>query len=100
MREYSRSMCRTTSTGSSPTLSPTRIGDHAEMRNRGGRTILRETCSQPVSPQLIPRIEIHDLCDSNFSTGSEVGYTIQVEAILFDHKINYKLRLNITKNKF
>ena len=79
MREYSRAMCRTTSTGSSTSLSPTRIGDHVEMRNRGGRTILRETCSQPVSPQLIPRIEIHDLCDPTFSTGSEVGDQIKLE---------------------
>ena len=67
MREYPRAMFRTASTESSSSLSPTRN----DMRNRGGRTILRETCSQPVSPQLIPRIEIHDLCD--FSTGSEVG---------------------------
>ena len=72
MREYSRSMMRTASTGSASSSSPTRQDSH-EMRNRGGRTALRETCSQPVSPQLIPRIEIHDLCDVNFSTGSEVG---------------------------
>ena len=72
MREYSRSMYRAASTGSSSSLSPTR-NEHVEMRNRGGRAILRETCSQPVSPQLIPRIEIHDLCDAHFATGSEVG---------------------------
>ena len=78
MREYSRSMFRTASTGSSSSLSPSR-NDHEEMRNRGGRATLRETCSQPVSPQLIPRIEIHDLCDTNFSTGSEVGRTINMQ---------------------